>query len=48
MDKIPFDFSKHGLEGFHINRTIVKMLKLNLPATTNEISKSPAPLTPKL
>ena len=35
MDKIPFEYNKFGLESFHINRTIVKMLKINLqpPAT---------------
>ena len=49
MDKIPFEFNKFGLECFHINRTIVKMLKLNLQpvAITEPVKPSPSPLTPK-
>ena len=49
MDKIPFEFAKLGIESFHINRTIVKMLKLNLQttATVEQSKPSPPPLTPK-
>jgi hypothetical protein len=49
MDKIPFEFNKLGIESFHINRTIVKMLKLNLqPTPQAETTKATSPsVTPK-